>query len=180
MQSQFILIFLTDFNFFKEVILPLNSFNGWYVVVWSIKGAASRWLDSAFKVRTVAAILAGCDIFWIYCTVITRTNILSLHVFNRVGTFVTKATSSLESGRFNSSLSHKIFATHNYTENFSPNYQVSALISPTIFSLRFINVKWYTSSYWAHLFTIEILPVYYTTSCATLQSHIKWKCVPQR
>ena len=46
-----------------------------------------------FEGGSVGAILAGCDIFQIRCTVITGTNILSLHVFNRVGPFVTKAAS---------------------------------------------------------------------------------------
>ena len=60
----------------------------------SIKGYVIRLLDSNSKGGAVGAILAGCDIFQIHFTVRKGTNILSLHVFNRVGPFVTKSASS--------------------------------------------------------------------------------------
>ena len=60
----------------------------------SIKGSVMRLLDSDSEGGEVGAILAGCDIFLIHCTVRTGTNIFSLHVSNRVGPFVTKAASS--------------------------------------------------------------------------------------
>ena len=84
----------------------------------SIKGSVTILLNSNPKGGVVGAILAVLEIFRIHCTVITRKNILSLHVFNRVGTFFTKAATSLESGCFNSFLLHKIFATHGYTDFF--------------------------------------------------------------
>ena len=94
MQSQFTLNFLTASNYLKEVISLLNSLNGCGVVVFSIKGDLTRWLDRNSNGGAVCAILVGCDIFWIHYTARTGTNIFSLHVFNYVGPFVTKSASS--------------------------------------------------------------------------------------
>ena len=155
------------------MVSSLNYLNGWRVVVCSIKGSVTKWIYRYSEGGTVGAILAGCDIFWIHCTVRTETNIFSLHVFNGVGTFMTKSASSQESVCFNSSLSRKIFATHRYTAKFPPNYRMSTLTYPIIFLIQCITVKWYPSSSWAHLCTITILPVYSTTSCTALHLHIQ-------